>query len=51
VVYSVSKGLLHNCDWIASSNLDYNRVCLIGVSANDIEKKLKEKLEKENKNM
>ncbi|ABN53501.1 MAG TPA: CRISPR-associated helicase/endonuclease Cas3 [Hungateiclostridium thermocellum] len=49
VVYSVSKGLLHNCDWIASSNLDYNRVCLIGVSANDIEKKLKEKLEKENK--
>ncbi|HOM02917.1 MAG TPA: CRISPR-associated helicase Cas3' [Acetivibrio sp.] len=49
LIYSVSKGLLQNCDWIASSKIDYNDVCFINVSAHDIEKKLKEKLERENK--
>ncbi|MFZ5989081.1 MAG: CRISPR-associated helicase Cas3' [Bacillota bacterium] len=48
-VYSISKGLLHNCDWIASSRMNYDDVCLIRTDAEDIERKLKEKLEHENK--
>jgi len=49
IIYSISKGLLQNCDWIASSNIDYNKVCLIDLSPDDIEIKLKEKLVQNNK--
>lgn len=49
LVYSLSKGLLQNCDWIASSKVKYSDVCLINVNSFDIEIKLKHKLELENK--
>lgn len=49
VIYSISKGLLHNCDWIGSSKIDYENVCLICTTSKDIENKLKEKLKLENK--
>ncbi len=50
VIYSVSKGLMHNCDWVGSSlNENFREVCMINTKPSDIEEKLKCKLEKENK--
>lgn len=49
VVYSLSKGLLQNCDWLGSSKIKYDDVCMIHTSPEDIEEKLKDKLKRENR--
>jgi len=49
ILYSLSKGLLHNCDWISSSTCEYEKVCTLDTTPVEIENNLKHKLKSENK--
>lgn len=49
IIYSISKGLLHNSDWISSSNRDYKKISTLNVAPVEIENRLKNKLKLENK--
>ena len=50
VLYSLSKGLLHNCDWISSSTKnEYEKAYTLNTTPSVIENNLKNKLKSENK--
>lgn len=49
ILYSISKGLLHNSDWISSSTSDYKKACTLNIKSIEIEDRLKNKLKLENK--
>ncbi|MCR4436991.1 MAG: CRISPR-associated helicase Cas3' [Clostridiales bacterium] len=49
-LYSLMKGFLHYCDWLASSSMEYYRTCRIdAVTKDSLVESLKRKLEKDHR--